>query len=283
MASCAVLECVINVSEGRDAVVVDQLASVVAPCLLDVHRDADHHRSVFTLGGPETLVVAGARALTETAVRLLDLRTHQGAHPRIGVVDVVPWVVLEGWPVHPGPLGAAQAARDAYAKWAAQSLDLPVFLYGQERTLPDIRRQAWRELQPDVGPSHPHPSAGAVAAGARPPLVAYNLWLSEPDLALARAIARSIRRPGLRTLGLELSGRAQVSCNLTDPWIVGPDEAFDAVAAHAPIARAELVGLLPRAVLHRLPPERWSELDIDDERTIEARLEAIGLGSGPSG
>jgi glutamate formiminotransferase len=110
--------------------------------------------------------------------------------------------------------------------------------------------------------------------------VAYNVWLAEADLAVARGVAAAIRRPGLRTLALPVGASVQVSCNLTDPWTVGPEAAFDAVASRAAVARAELVGLVPRAVLERVPRQRWRELDLDPSTTIEARLEQAGLDGG---
>ncbi len=114
--------------------------------------------------------------------------------------------------------------------------------------------------------------------GARGPLVAYNLWLVEPDLALARSLAAELRSPAVRALGLEAGGRAQVSCNLIDPLDVGPAAVYDAVARRAEVDRAELVGLVPAAVLADVPVHRWGELDLHRERTIEARLEGAGIG-----
>ncbi len=153
---------------------------------------------------------------------------------------------------------------------------MPCFAYGPERTLPDVRRHAFRDLAPTTGPERPHPSAGAMAVGARPVLVAYNLWLAEPDLALAREVARELRSPQVRTLGLAVGDEVQVSMNLVDPLAVGPADVWDAVAARTGIARAELVGLVPRAVLDDVEPARWERLDLASERTIEARLAAVG-------
>ena len=119
--------------------------------------------------------------------------------------------------------------------------------------------------------------AGATAVGARGPLVAYNLWLVEPDVSLARELAAELRTPAVRALGLEVGARAQVSCNLIDPLRVGPAAVFDAVARQAEIDRAELVGLVPAAVLAATPARRWSELDLDMSRTVEARLESAGI------
>lgn len=261
-----VLEVVVNVSEGRNPAVLAELVRAVADDLLDVHTDAHHHRSVFTLVGEEA-----ARALTTVAVDLIDLRSHDGVHPRIGVVDVVPFV-----PLGRTTMADALAARDRFCRWAADGLELPCFVYGPERSLPDVRRGAFTSLEPDCGPRRPHPSAGACAVGAREVLVAYNVWLAEADLARARSIAAEIRSASVRALGLQVGDEVQVSMNLVAPFEVGPGAAYDAVAARVPVRRAELVGLVPAAVLAAEPRERWAQLDLDDSRTIEARLDAIG-------
>ena len=232
-----------------------------------MHRDGDHHRSVFTLAGPDA--VAAARDLARAAVRRLDLRRHEGVHPRFGVVDVVPFVPLFG-----ASIDDAVAARDAFARWAADELHLPCFRYGPERSLPEIRRTAFLTRAPDTGPPHPHPTAGACAVGARPILVAYNLWLREPDLVTAKRIAASLRSPQVRSLAFPVGAAVQVSCNLVAPLDVGPGDVFDLVAAQTPVARAELVGLVPEAVLRAVDPARWAELDLGEDRTIEARLAA---------
>lgn len=278
------LECVINVSEGRDLTTLATIAAAAGPCLVDLHRDGDHHRSVLTLAGEDEAVEAAARALAASVVRTVDITRHVGAHPRIGALDVVPFVALDGQPLTDGPLRRAVEARDRFGDWAGAELGLPCFFYGPEQSLPEVRRGAWRVLQPDRGPRQPHPSAGAAAVGARRVLVAYNLWLAEPDLSAARRIASEIRGPDLRTLSLALGPAVQVSCNLIAPWSVGPAEAYDAVAARAPIDRAELVGLVPRSILDATPRHRWKELDLDPSRTIEARIDApptladLGLG-----
>lgn len=268
------LECVVNISEGIDGDLLADLARAAAPDLLDVHRDAHHHRSVFTLMGE-----AAPRRLAEAAVARLDLHAHRGVHPRLGVVDVVPFVDL----ARPEEVSArAVAARDSFAAWAADQLGVPSFLYGplpdgSERTLPDVRRRAFVDLSPDVGPDRPHPSAGAICVGARAVLIAYNVWLPEGTaIATVRAIAAAVRRPGIRTLGLMVGDRPQVSMNLVEPWRVSPAEAFDAVAAagrrHGVAPQgAELVGLLPASVLATIDRERWEELDVGADRTIEAR------------
>jgi glutamate formiminotransferase len=187
-----VLECVINVSEGRDADALARLREACSDALLDVHTDVDHNRSVFTLAGWD--VLDAARALTRCAVATLDLRRHTGVHPRIGVVDVVPFV-----PLFDATIADAIAVRNRFAVWAAESLHVPCFLYGPERALPDVRREAFTDaLAPDVGPPVPDPSAGAIAVGARPVLIAYNVWLADgTGLDVARRIARDVRRPGV--------------------------------------------------------------------------------------
>jgi glutamate formiminotransferase len=266
-----VLECVINVSEGRDATIMAELGAAAGPCLLDVHQDADHHRAVLTLAGAPAALEDAVRAVARVAVARLDLTNHVGAHPRLGVLDVVPFVDLDEPRRTTAP---ALAARDRFAAWAGTELALPCFLYGPERTLPELRRTAFVGLSPQTGPTAPHPSAGACAVGARPVLVAYNLWLTEANLTLARQVAAAIRGPAVRALGLALGQHVQVSCNLVDPYVTGPAPVYDAVAARAPVARAELVGLLPADVLAAVPSARHAALDLDAARTIEARLDA---------
>ena len=261
------LECVVNISEGSRTDAVAAIAATAGPDLLDVHTDADHNRSVLTLVGEDA-----PRRVARAAVDRLDLREHGGAHPRFGVVDVVPFVPLGG-----STMAEAEAARAAFLAWAAAELDLPGFAYGRHRSLPEVRRRAFRDLAPDAGPGAPHPTAGAMAVGARDVLVAWNVWLAEPDLTRARAVAAQVRGPDLRALGLAVGARVQVSMNLINPQVVGPADAWDQVAALVSVAGAELVGLVPAWVLDRTDPARWSQLDLDGERTIEARLgRAVG-------
>lgn len=272
--------------------------------LLDVHSDPDHHRSVFTLAGAADEVEEAARGLARAAVTALDLSGHDGRHPRIGVLDVVPFVPFPPSPrqeasgapgsadLSPGSadLELATKARDRFAAWAGRELALPCFLYGplsdgSARTLPEIRRHAFSSLAPDSGPPAPHPTAGATAVGARPVLIAYNLWVDGADVAVAREVAASLRGPGVRTLGLDLAHGVQVSCNLIDPLVVGPAEFYDAAAtllqaAGARVAGAELVGLLPAAVLESIPKRRWEELGLSADQTVEARLDASRPRSG---
>jgi len=270
-----------NVSEGRDHSVLDALADACGPALLDHHVDPDHHRSVFTLAGDDTM--QAVRSLARAVAERVDLTRHAGIHPRLGALDVVPFVALDG----SGPGDAIVAARE-FASWAAEALTLPVFLYDAAdpagRTLPETRRDAFTARAPDLGPSHPHPTLGAVAVGARAPLVAVNCELARDDVTLARAIATRVRErdgglPGVRALGLHLDsvGRAQVSMNLVALERTGLQDACRAVDALArdagtAVARVELVGLLPAAELARCDEDfrRWSGIGAD--ATIEVRV-----------
>jgi glutamate formiminotransferase len=265
------LECVVNVSEGRDLQLINELGAAAGAALLDVHSDPHHNRSVLTIIGEEP-----ARTVVAAAVRKIDLRLHTGVHPRLGAADVVPFA-----PLATDQLDDAIVARARTARWLGSELGVPCFLYGPERTLPEVRRQAFVSLRPDSGPPAPHPTAGASAVGARPLLVAYNVWL-DAELEVARRVASEVRGPTLRALGLQVGDRVQVSMNLLDPAVMGPDDSFDRVAAAArsagaDVAGAELVGLLPASVLATIPEHRWAELDLAPERTIEARLERAGL------
>jgi glutamate formiminotransferase len=279
------LECVVNVSEGRDEATLADLGAAAGPALLDLHRDPDHHRAVLTLAGRPDDVAGAARALAATAVARLDLRTHAGAHPRLGVLDVVPFVPYRPGGPPPDDLTPAVARRDEFAQWLAADLGVPSFLYGPlpgggTRSLPDVRRHAFGDsaaggLAPDVGPARPHPTAGATAVGARPVLVAYNVWVSSPEVA--RRVAPAVRSPQVRALGLAVGTRAQVSCNLLDPFHFGPHRLYDAVGAlvteaGGTVEGAELVGLLPAAVLAGVPRARWAELGLSDAATVESRL-----------
>jgi glutamate formiminotransferase len=261
------LESVPNISEGRDAAVLDALrAAMSGPArLLDVHVDADHHRSVYTLVGSAEALVETLFAGIRCAVERIDLGYHHGAHPRIGAADVVPLV-----PLTPGDEDVAREAALALAERVAGELELPVFFYG--RLAVDTREPAFfrkggptelqrrldtGELAPDRGPPRLHPTAGGVVLGVRRPLIAFNVNLRSDDVEVAREIARLVRErdggfPGVRALGLELpsAGVVQVSMNVTD---------WEAAALHEIVARivteaeargvavlgSELVGLMP--------------------------------------
>jgi glutamate formiminotransferase len=285
-----ILECAVNLSEGRNPAVVAQIAATAGELLLDIHSDPHHHRSVLTLAGPPSPLEEAVRAVASAAVATLDLRHHQGVHPRLGVVDVVPFVALDdnAAELADAPVGLAVPARDRFSEWFAASCNVPCFRYGPagdlradgaspERTLPEIRRGAFSELAPDDGPGRPHSTAGATAVGARSSLVAYNVFVAAGDLQLARAVANAVRGPGVRALGLDVGGTPQVSCNLIDPFRIGPAAAYDAIArqleaAGGAVDRAELVGLVPAAVLRAVPAHRFAELDLGEDSTIEARL-----------
>lgn len=278
-----IFECVPNVSEGRDRETIDGLASAAGAALLDVHADPDHHRSVFTLGGDLPRVTGAIRRLAEQAFLRVDLGTHRGVHPRLGALDVVPFVALDAGRRE----DAVRAARE-FAGWVGGTLEAPVFLYGgadpQGRTLPEIRAGAFDRFRPDHGPAAPPPGSGAVVVGERPVLVAVNCLLDTDDLEAARAVATRVRErdgglPGVRALGLHLESRrlAQVSMNVTDLARTGVEEACVTVRDRlgelgVGVTEVELVGLVPRAEY-----ERWSEdfrqwAAIGPERTIEARL-----------
>src|SRR5690606_31396968 len=235
--------------------------------LLDVHHDPDHHRSVLTVVG-----TTAPRLIAEAAVDRFDLSTHRGAHPRFGVVDVVPFVPLEG-----STMDDAVAARDDFARWMADHLQVPCFVYGPERSLPEVRRRAFVDLRPDHGPVIPHPRAGATAVGAREVMLAYNVWLEDADLPLAARLARDLRDPAVRALAFAVGNTVQVSMNLIAPDQVGPAEVYDRLAAQVRIRRAELVGLAPERIRAAIDPARWDELDLGGDKTIEARLEARRL------
>jgi glutamate formiminotransferase len=266
-----VLECVLNISEGRDHAVIADIARAAGGDLLDVHSDPHHHRSVLTLLGEDA-----PRAVAEAAVLRIDLRHHEGVHPRLGVVDVVPFVALDG-----GDPALAVQARDRFATWFAGTHGVPCFRYGEERSLPTVRRTAFRDLRPTDGPGVAHPTAGATAVGARPVLVAYNVWIEASGLAVAQQLAAAARQPYLRALGLAVGDRLQVSMNLIEPLVLGPAAAYDEVvrlseAVDARVVGAELVGLVPDAVLRQVPTGRWEQLDLSEDRTIEARIERTG-------
>jgi glutamate formiminotransferase len=270
-----VFECVINLSEGRDAPLLAELGVSAGSSLRDLHADAFHNRSVFTLINHAPQLTRDVRALLGGAFASLNLVHHEGVHPRFGVVDVVPFVALE-----PEVPNEAVALRDETAQWIADSFDVPVFLYGPVdgavRTLPEVRKHAFRTLKPDRGPETASATIGASAVGARGLLVAWNLWLRGVTLREAQVIARAVRRIEVRALAFQVGDQVQVSCNLVAPLVVGPSVLFDQVTSLLPargsIERAELVGLAPKALLEMEDRTRWSQLDLSEQRTIESRL-----------
>jgi glutamate formiminotransferase / 5-formyltetrahydrofolate cyclo-ligase len=273
-----------NVSEGRDQSAIEQIANAFDAGLLDVHSDADHHRSVFTLAGdPGSLAQAVLSGAAE-AVNQVDLNAHEGIHPRVGAIDVAPIVYLD-----PNDRGAACAEALVLGDLLGDELELPVFLYGelaQGRTRAELRRGGPKtlaerisrgELRPDFGPEQLHPTAGAVLVAARPPLVAFNVELAPPaTLEDARAIAALIREGGLeglqsvRAIGLWLAARdvAQVSTNVEDHRASPLANVVAAIARHATPSQAELVGLAPRAAFDGFP----DDLPVANLRVIEDAL-----------
>lgn len=263
-----------NVSEGRDGSALAAIGEAFAAGgarVLDVHADPDHHRAVFTLAGAPGQLAPAVLAGAREALARIDVSAHDGAHPRVGAVDVAPVVHLDG-----EARGAACAEALVLGDLLGRELDLPVLMYGAlagGRTRAELRRGGADalgdrlragELHPDFGPADRHPTGGVVLVAARPPLVAFNLELAPPASADdARRIAASIREGGpdglvgVRALGLELAQRgiAQVSTNVEDPRATPLAVVVAAVRAHAPVAAAELVGLAPAAAFDGFPDD----------------------------
>ncbi len=269
-------ECVPNFSEGRDegkiARIVDAARGIAGVTVLDVERNADHHRSVVTLVGEGEPLLEAVLGMMRVATREIDLTQHQGEHPRMGATDVVPFV----------PLGAstmAEAVRlaERLGERVAKELGIPVYLYAgaarrpERQDLAKVREGQFEGIRasigsdparaPDFGELRVHPTAGAVAIGARPVLIAYNAYLTTPDVAVAKKIARAVRArdgglPEVKALGFEIRerARAQVSMNLTDYRITPPHRALEAVRHEAArygvgIEESEIVGLVPEEAL----------------------------------
>jgi glutamate formiminotransferase len=285
------LESVPNVSEGRDAKAIASIGQAFATGarLLDVHSDPDHHRSVYTLVGTDNELVDGLLAGIRCACEHIDLRNHDGIHPRVGAADVVPLV-----PLRDDDMERAKAAALDLGRRVGEELGLPVFLYGEigegrrpaffRRGGPEElqRRVSDGELAPAFGPSRLDPAAGAVLVGARPLLVAFNVDLATDDLELARSVAAAVRSSsgglvGVQAIGLRLprSGRVQVSLNVID---VGRARLADvvarvrseALARGAGIAGGELVGLLPESA--RAAAEELGLAALTDDHILERRL-----------
>ncbi len=290
------VECVPNFSEGRRLEVVERLAEAVTgtpgALLLDRTSDASHNRSVLTLAGEAGAVIRAMERAVEVAVGEIDMEHQSGEHPRIGAVDVIPFV----------PLGDStldeciQLARDFGARIAAR-FELPVFLYAAAATradrvkLADVRRGQYEGLkleigqlgrQPDFGPARMHPSAGAVAVGARPFLIAYNINLASTDIELARRIARRVRESGgglprVQAMGVALDDPAcaQVSMNLLDfsvtpLWLVWETVRNEAAGDGVELLESELIGLCPLAAFVDVA----DHAGVDRSASIEARCEA---------
>ena len=296
-----IIECVPNMSEGRRPEVVDEatkaLRAVPGVRILGVQSDKDHNRSVFTLVGEEASLKAAILALFEVATSRIDLRTHEGEHPRMGVVDVVPFIPIEGASMK----DCVALARDVGAA-VAERFKVPIFLYEEAATAPhrknleDVRRGQFEGLAqkmldaawaPDFGPQAPHPSAGASAVGARMPLIAYNVNLGTGDVEIAKKIAKGIRHSSggfrfVKAMGvmLEERGVAQVSINMTDFKKTPLHRVFETVRSEAerhgvPVIGSEIVGLVPSEALlaaadHFLRLERFDLSQILERKIAEA-------------
>lgn len=299
MAVDRLVESVPNVSEGRDQAVLSKLAAAVRSipgvALLDLHVDPDHHRSVFTMAGEPEAMDTALFSLIRQAQQVIDLRTHLGRHPRIGAVDVVPWIPL---------CGVTMDECASYAKnlseRVGQELGIPVFLYEQAGVVPSrirleaIRRGELSGLQermnhetgwkPDFGPNVLHPTAGAIVIGARFFLIAFNVVLMSRDIHVARHIAGTIRSsggglPALKAMGVYLPSRelVQVSMNLTDFRETSLRAAFQAVERESrrlgvDILDSEIVGLVPQAAWDEDLPGDLHLRDWAPDRILETRL-----------
>lgn len=287
------VECVPNFSEGRKPETVQEIAaaigSVETACVLDTHVDPDHNRSVITFVATPERVVEAAFAGVKRAAELIDMRLHEGVHPRLGATDVLPFVPIRGVTIE----DCVALAHDA-GRAIARELSIPVYYYERAAlhatrvNLEDVRRGAQSQSVPDEGPERFHDSAGAVVIGARPFLIAFNVILRTDDVAVARRIARTIRArngglPFLKALGFQLQtrNRAQVSMNLVNYKVTGMGDAYVAIRREADalgveIESTEIVGLVPRDALDR-EAEYFSKLENFSEATIlENRIELCG-------
>lgn len=293
------VECVPNFSEGRDGATLTALehalTSVPGVKLLDVQADAAHHRSVFTFVAPPDAAVEAALRAMRVATERIDLTRHRGEHPRMGATDVVPFV-----PVRDVTMDDCVVLARRLAERAAAEFDIPIYLYAraaarpERERLPDIRKGEFEGLRerigrdpaadPDFGPRRLHPTAGATAVGARPLLVAFNIYLDTADVALAKAIAKQIRTssgglPAVQAAGFEVGGRAQVSMNLLDVDSTPPATVFAAVQREAEargvqILKSEVVGLIPeRALLGA--GAAYLKLSDAGANTLEAKIRAV--------
>lgn len=287
------LEAVPNFSEGRDTAVLDAIGAALSAhvSLLDVHTDADHHRSVFTLAGDEEQLVEALLAGIACARERIDLRRHEGAHPRIGVADVVPIV-----PLRAEDAGRAREAALDLARRVGEELGLPVFLYADlapGRGPAFYRRGGPEELQrridagevaPDFGPSRLDSAVGGVIVGARPPLIAFNVNLAGANVEVAREIAHIVRERdggfhGVRALGLDLprAGHSQVSMNVED-WQAAPLHELvaaierEANARGVEVVGSELVGLMPAGAALAAAGAALRIDGFDASRVLELRL-----------
>lgn len=298
------VECIPNVSEGRRLAVVRELAAVLTARsgirLLHTHSDVDHNRTVFTIVGEPEALLEAVFALYGLALERIDLRRHDGAHPRIGAVDVCPFVPLPG---HETDMPDCVALARRLGGRVGEQLSLPVFLYREaasagRRDLSVIRRgqfeglaeklldPAWR---PDFGPRRPHPSGGAAVIGARGPLIAYNMVLDTADLVVAREVAARVRASsgglaGVKAIGVALVSRrlVQVSMNVEDPVATPLEIVSDAVEAEATargagVLETELVGLIPSELLTPAARAWLARGNFAPELVLENAIESSGV------
>jgi glutamate formiminotransferase len=287
------LEAVPNFSEGRERATIEAIAAALAAHaeLLDIHSDVDHNRSVYTLVGDADALIAALLTGISAAKTLIDLREHEGAHPRIGAADVVPIV-----PIRVEDAERARAAAEELARRIGGELELPVFLYGGlapgrgpaffRRGGPEElqRRIDARELTPDYGPRRLDPRAGGVIVGTRRPLIAFNVNLRTRDVDVARAIAATVRErdggfPGVRALGLALpqAGLVQVSMNVEDFEAAALHEIVETISAEAEalgaeVVGSELVGLMPAGAAVAAAGAMLRIDGFDPSRVLELRL-----------
>jgi glutamate formiminotransferase / formiminotetrahydrofolate cyclodeaminase len=292
------VECVPNFSEGRDASVIaalrDAIAGTPGAQVLDVSSDASHHRTVITFVATLDAAVPAALAAMRVARDRIDLNAHRGVHPRIGATDVVPFVPLDGT-----TMADCVRLAEQLGERAAAELGIPVYLYEQaarqptRRNLAAVRGQGFESLrdtiatdparQPDFGTQSVHPTAGATAVGARPFLVAYNIYLgSASNLPVAKAVARAVREssgglPGVKALGLEVDGQAQVSMNLVDIDRAPMHLVFDTVSREAAargveVTWSEIVGLVPARVVMEAGAQHVKLRGTAADLTLESRL-----------
>jgi glutamate formiminotransferase / 5-formyltetrahydrofolate cyclo-ligase len=284
-----------NVSEGHDRETLEAIERGFGPArFLDLHSDQDHGRSVFTLAATQGELAEGLLGGVRAAAERIDVTAHPGIHPHVGAMDVMPVVYLDE-----ERRGAACAEALTAAALVGEELQVPVFLYGELATRPEQRERSWirrggpqelqqrieeGELVPDYGPARLHPTAGALLAAARPPLVAFNVDLVTDDLETAQHIAAGLREsggglPGVRALGLYLEdrGRAQVSTNVHDHRAVPLRDIVGFVRERAEVAEAELVGLAPRAAFDGFPDDLPLRAFDPERHILEEALRAVSL------
>ncbi|HEY2933942.1 MAG TPA: glutamate formimidoyltransferase [Acidobacteriota bacterium] len=299
-----VVECVPNFSEGRDQNVIDRIVAAISDVpqaiVLHQHKDAAHHRSVITFAGTPASVEEAAVRATGRAAQLIDLSRHQGAHPRLGATDVIPFVPIRNITLQE----CAQIARRT-GKRIARDFGIPVYLYEaaanrpERKNLADIRRGEFEQLRdqistddsrvPDFGERKVHPTAGATVVGAREVLIAFNVFLQTEDLTIAKDIARAVRFSSgglefVRALGLPIPERrqTQVSMNLTNYRATPIQRVFDRVREEAAsrrvqVASTEIVGLVPQEALIQAAANYLQVENFSSELVLENRLEALGL------